>query len=168
MPRRLRQVSGKQPGNSRKTHHVLVHDAQAKVKKTVDNRGNWCKLRTKEVFMMSTAATQQIVNDRRKAVLTDLRDQANMADLSDDPAFQRLLNACQGLFEMSDDELAEIFMVSRPTINRWSNGKNLPHRRVRKAVFNWISNTALKRVRMIEKYELANRREAEKFNVVGA
>jgi len=119
-------------------------------------------------MMSTTAATKQIVNDGRKAALTDLRDQANIADLSDDGTFQRLLNACQGLFEMSDDEVAEIFMVSRPTINRWSNGKNLPHRRVRKAVFNWISNTALKRVRMIEKYEAANRREAEKFSVVGA
>jgi transcriptional regulator with XRE-family HTH domain len=114
-----------------------------------------------EVFMMSMAI-QQTIYEARKAALTQLRDKSNLADLADDAIFQELLNRCQGVFEMSDREVADVLMVSRPTINRWSNGKNLPHRRVRKSVFSWISDTASKRLRILEKYEGANARQGLK------
>lgn len=111
--------------------------------------------------MMSTAI-QQTVYDARRNALAQLRDKANLADLSDDSIFQELLNVCQGVFEMSDREVADVLMVSRPTINRWSNGKNLPHRRVRKSVFSWIADTASKRLRILERYETASARQGLK------
>ena len=102
--------------------------------------------------MMSTAAMKfETINEARRGALTELRDQANLADLADDAKFQDLLNESQRVLELSDSEVADILMVSRPTINRWSNGKNLPHRRVRKAVFTWIADTASKRLRIVEK-----------------
>ena len=103
---------------------------------------------------MSTANPQTIYEARR-AALTQLRDKSNVADLADDAVFEELLNTCQRVFEMSDREVADVLMVSRPTINRWSNGKNLPHRRVRKSVFTWIGDTATKRLRILEKHEHA-------------
>ncbi len=111
--------------------------------------------------MMSTAVLQTVYEARR-AALAQLRDRSNLADVSDDTTFQELLNICQGVFEMSDREVADVLMVSRPTINRWSNGKNLPHRRVRKSVFTWIADTASKRLRILERYETANVRQGLK------
>jgi transcriptional regulator with XRE-family HTH domain len=108
--------------------------------------------------MMSTAVQQTIYAARRTA-LTQLRDKANLADVSDDAAFQELIGLSQVVFEMSDREVADVLMVSRPTVNRWSNGKNLPHRRVRKSVFTWIADASLKRLRILEKYESMNLRQ---------
>ncbi len=102
--------------------------------------------------MMSTVAMRlETVNEARRSILAELRDQANLADLADDAKFQDLLSESQRVLELSDREVADILMVSRPTINRWSNGKNLPHRRVRKAVFTWIADTASRRLRIVEK-----------------
>src|SRR5215813_190478 len=112
-------------------------------------------LRTKEVFTMSTAVSFKMIDEARSAALSELRDEANLADLADDSKFPELLNKSQTVFEMSDDEVADIFMVSRPTINRWSNGKSLPHRRVRKAMFTWIADTASKRLRIVKKRRAA-------------
>lgn len=118
--------------------------------------------------MMSTAIQPTTVTETRRAALTQLRDKSNLADLSDDSTFQELLNVCQGIFEMSDREVADILMVSRPTINRWSNGKNLPHRRVRKSVFSWIADTASKRLRILERYESGNGRQGLKSQTLAS
>ena len=100
---------------------------------------------------MSTAVKVKTIDETRRAALAELRDEANLADLADDAKFQEVLVKSQTIFELSDRELADILMVSRPTINRWSNGKNLPHRRARKAVFSWIAFDASKRLRILEK-----------------
>lgn len=34
----------------------------------------------------------------------------------------------------SVDEIADLLLVSRPTISRWVSGKNLPHARLRKSI----------------------------------
>ena len=104
---------------------------------------------------MSTGVSPKTIDEARRAALSELRDQANLADVSDDAKFQELLNKSQTVFELSDGEVADILMVSRPTINRWSNGKNLPHRRVRKSVFTWIADTASKRLRLVAKRQAA-------------
>lgn len=93
------------------------------------------------------------LSQERKAALTQLRDRSKVADISDDATFQELVNRSRGVLELSDRQFADILMVSRPTINRWSNGKNLPHRSVRKAVFTWICKTAADRLSIVEKYE---------------
>jgi len=108
---------------------------------------------------MSTVL-RQTESDSRKAALARLQDESRSADVSDDKSFQELLNACQAILEMSDREIADVLMVSRPTVNRWSNGKNLPHRAVRKSMFNWISETASKKLRILEKYEYTNLQRA--------
>lgn len=114
---------------------------------------------------MSTANPQTIYEARR-AALAQLRDKSNVADLADDSVFADLLNACQRIFEMSDREVADVLMVSRPTINRWSNGKNLPHRRVRKSVFTWIGDTATRRLRILDKHENASGQQSLRFQAL--
>ena len=52
--------------------------------------------------------------------------------------FQYLVKDC--LLRLSADEIADILKVSRSTVIRWSEGKNLPSYGVRKSLFRWIRN----------------------------
>ena len=103
--------------------------------------------------MMNTRSHSETENEQRKLRLARLRDRSKNADIHDDALFRELVNMTQGVLELNERQFADILMVSRPTINRWSNGKNLPHRTVRKAVFTWISKTAADRLAIVEKYE---------------
>ncbi len=71
-------------------------------------------------------------------------------DLKIDDDFRRLVVEARGLFEMSDGELADALSVSRPTVNRWINGKNLPYNALRKAIFGWIDRQLTKKIKLVE------------------
>ena len=62
----------------------------------------------------------------------------NEQHLRVDPEFQRILREAQALLEMSDQEIADALSVSRSTVNRWVNGKNLPYNAMRKPILTWI------------------------------
>jgi hypothetical protein len=70
-------------------------------------------------------------------------------DLKVDSDFQRLIIEGQGFLEISDRELGDALSVSRPTVNRWINGKNLPYNALRKAVFGWIDRQLSKKIRLV-------------------
>ena|SRR5437867_4955208 len=89
----------------------------------------------------------------RTGILTDLRERALRANVSDDQGFRDLLKSCQRVLEILDQDLADAFLVSRPTVNRWINGKNLPHRAMRKPIFDWIADQAGRRIRALQEYE---------------
>jgi transcriptional regulator with XRE-family HTH domain len=71
-------------------------------------------------------------------------------DLKQDDEFQKLISGAQHVLEMTDGELADALSVSRPTINRWVNGRNLPYNGLRKAVFTWIDRQLTKKIRTRE------------------
>lgn len=93
----------------------------------------------------------QTEHEYRVAALARLRDECKTADVMDDGQFRHLINACQAVLEMSDQEIGGKLMVSRPTVNRWVNGKNLPHRAMRKPIFASIANMASQRLRIAER-----------------
>jgi len=72
------------------------------------------------------------------------------ADLRDDYEFRILLSDAQELLEMSDQEFADALRVSRPTVNRWIRGKNLPHTALRGPVCTWIDRQASERLKRLE------------------
>lgn len=41
--------------------------------------------------------------------------------------------------EMNEQELADLLDTTRTTINRWKNGRNVPTRSVRRAIFSAIA-----------------------------
>jgi hypothetical protein len=51
---------------------------------------------------------------------------------------------------MSDQVIGDALSVSRPTINRWVNGKNLPYNAMRKPVLGWIDGELSKKIRLLE------------------
>ena len=79
-----------------------------------------------------------------------LRVQARSASITDDKGFVEILGMFQSLLEMSDQQIADSIKVSRPTVNRWIRGKNLPHRGMRKPLFDWIVTQTTKRMRFLE------------------
>jgi len=69
-------------------------------------------------------------------------------DIKVDDDFRSLIVESLTALEMSDRELGDALSVSRPTINRWSNGKNLPYNGLRQAVFGWIDRQVSKKIRI--------------------
>lgn len=86
----------------------------------------------------------------RKESLAMLKSVASSTDVSDDLGFQEVLRMCQTVLEMSDQQIADALLVSRPTVNRWIRGKNLPHRAMRKPIFGWICAQSSQRLRVLE------------------
>jgi len=64
------------------------------------------------------------------------------ADLSDDAAFQALLNQGFVLLRLMDKDIAREFRMSRPTVTRWRNGTNAPHPAMRKPIYSWLAQRA--------------------------
>jgi DNA-binding transcriptional regulator YiaG len=86
----------------------------------------------------------------RPQAFRDFLDQAQRADVKEDEVFQRTLCRAQELLELSDQEMADALLVSRPTVNRWIRGKNLPHGALRKPILVWIVTQISKRLRRVE------------------
>lgn len=60
----------------------------------------------------------------------------------DDLYFIRTLNSIQEYIGISNEELSNYMQISLPTLERWKNGKNLPHRAVRKHILQYLDRKA--------------------------
>lgn len=79
--------------------------------------------------------------------LERLVDELTDAPLNDDDAFQGSIIAAQDILVLDDERCAELFDVSRPSVNRWRNGVTAPRRVVRRHVYSVLlaqSESALK------------------------
>ena len=91
-----------------------------------------------------------LVTRERADLLKGFQSEVVAADLRADAEFQRILRQAQILLEMSDQEIADAFSVSRPTVNRWINGKNLPYYAMRRPIQSWIGERLTSKVRRLE------------------
>ena len=73
----------------------------------------------------------------REESLRELQTTIGSADIRNDAAFQAIFREAKVLLELSDEEISEVLLVSRPTVNRWANGRS-PHPGMRKRIFGWI------------------------------
>ncbi len=94
---------------------------------------------------MSATATLDRVD-----VLRAFKEELRGIDLKSDADFQELVRRAQQLLEMSDQEIGNALGVSRPTVNRWINGKNLPYNAMRRPVLGWIQNQVTARIKKLE------------------
>jgi hypothetical protein len=82
----------------------------------------------------------------REASLGDLlKRSASEADVRSDKLFHEVFREAKRLLELSEDEISEVLLVTRPTVNRWVNGRNLPHPAMRRSIFDWIHKEARRR-----------------------
>jgi RES domain-containing protein len=93
---------------------------------------------------MTTTTTMTRVD-----VLRALQAEVRKVDLKVDAEFQRILRTAQQVLEISDREIGDALSVSRPSVNRWMNGTNLPYNAMRKVVFSWIDAQLAAKLRTI-------------------
>jgi transcriptional regulator with XRE-family HTH domain len=86
----------------------------------------------------------------RSDVLRKFQAEAIAIDLRSDADFQRIFQQAQVLLEMSDQQIADDIGVSRPSINRYANGKNLPYYAMRRNILHWIENELEKKIRKLD------------------
>jgi transcriptional regulator with XRE-family HTH domain len=58
----------------------------------------------------------------------------NIDPIDTDENFTKMFKTGVGLLTISRDDIADIFLVSRPTIARWMRGQNLPHPALRRSI----------------------------------
>ena len=85
------------------------------------------------------------------------KEELKRVDLKVDSDFQKALQSAQRLLEMSDREIGDALSVSRPSVNRWMNGANLPYNAMRKVVFDWIEKSLTSKMRTIAEIERSQR-----------
>jgi len=85
------------------------------------------------------------------SALLDFRATARATDVRVDVNFQNILRNGQKFLGMSEQQLGDALSVSRPTINRWINGKNLPYMAMRKPVIAWIDEEITGKIKILEK-----------------
>lgn len=70
--------------------------------------------------------------------LNELLDRARQIDVRNEADFREILRDARSVLEMSESEIADALSISRPTFNRWINGRNLPHIAMRAPAVAWI------------------------------
>jgi DNA-binding XRE family transcriptional regulator len=80
----------------------------------------------------------------------DFHMRLELQDLENNQIFQAVMQETQVLLEMSDSEIANALSISRPTLNRWINGRTSPHLAVKKAAVAWIGEQVAIRVRLLQ------------------
>src|SRR5271168_2355573 len=86
----------------------------------------------------------------RTSELQDLQERVRSADVNDDAVFHELFRDCQEILELSDQAAADALMVTRPTVNRWARGQNLPHRALRSHLRSWMEDQLSRKIRVRE------------------
>lgn len=92
----------------------------------------------------------QTNSTERLGLLRAFQEEVAKINLLDDDEFQRIIREAQTILEMTEREIADQLSVSRPTVNRWKNGKNLPYNAMRKYVSNWIDQQLGSKIRLLE------------------
>lgn len=62
----------------------------------------------------------------------------------EDDTFAWIVENGARLLKLSDEQIANEFSCSRPTVGRWRNGVSAPHPALRPAIYAWL----LKRARL--------------------
>jgi ribosome-binding protein aMBF1 (putative translation factor) len=96
-----------------------------------------------EIFGTSMANSergQRIPTEQHlQAALKKAENAVKMEEIEGD-LFQEILRDGKTFLEMTEEEIADELLVSHPRVNRWFHGKDLPRRRVRKSIVNWVLN----------------------------
>lgn len=66
------------------------------------------------------------------------RNKLKVVDAKDSTDFYMLFSEGMTLLSLLDEDVSREFGVSRPTINRWRNGRNAPHPMMRTPVYDWL------------------------------
>jgi len=110
------------------------HDSRGK--KQIKRGGD----ETSETSMANSERGQRIpLEQDLHTALKKAENAVKMEEIEGD-LFQEILRDGKKFLKMSEEEIADELRVSHPRVNRWLHGKDLPRRRVRKSIVNWVVN----------------------------
>jgi len=93
-----------------------------------------------DTSMANSERGQRIpIEQHLQAALKKAENAVKMEEIEGD-LFQEILRDGKTFLEMTEEEIADELLVSHPRVNRWLHGKDLPRRRVRKSIVNWVVN----------------------------
>jgi DNA-binding transcriptional regulator YiaG len=115
-------------------------------KKSLTKQDDTNTIAIEDVITMNAA-----VAATREQDLRDVREHLSGCNVKQDLAFFEALAHALRTLELSDQDVADGLLVSRPTVNRWKNNKNLPHPALRKPVLGWLMEQTNKRLRLRER-----------------
>lgn len=78
------------------------------------------------------------------ATLQQFKEFLRRIDPNDDGQFQEAVKTGTALLGITDGDLADHFDMSRPSVNRWKNGRNAPHPAFRKSVYSFFTKRVAK------------------------
>lgn len=100
---------------------------------------------------MATAYAERI--DERVDVLETLADDLRaFPESASRVEFTHQFKVAQLILELTDEELAQLFQISRPTVGRWRNGDAAPHPIGWKPVFHSLAKVAKDKLKAIRRY----------------
>ena len=85
----------------------------------------------------------------RIAQLKQFAERTRARNIEDDEQFCTFVVESLEVLEMVDREFADSLSVSRPCVNRWSNGRNLPRTATRKATLALVMQKVDRRIRAL-------------------
>lgn len=74
----------------------------------------------------------------RTEELRGLLTRATALNVRDDTEFQGVMRDAPGILEMTEAQIADALSISRPTFNRWINGRSAPHVAMRTPAVQWL------------------------------
>lgn len=86
---------------------------------------------------------------RRLSELQRVRDELRSGDRVSDAEFSSRFGEAVTLLEQPRDAIADLLLVSRPTVSRWIRGMNLPHPGMRRSIFQALDAELEERVRAL-------------------
>lgn len=84
--------------------------------------------------------------------LNELLDRARRIDIHTDSDFQEIMRDARSVLEMSESQIADALSISRPTFNRWINGRSLPHVAMRTPAIAWLTDQLSGRIKLRTAY----------------
>src|SRR5437764_4324797 len=74
---------------------------------------------------------------------------ARRVNHADEAQFREFVRNARLVLEMAESDIADALSVSRPTYNRWINGRNMPHPLMRQSIVDRITKLVQARVRVV-------------------
>lgn len=82
--------------------------------------------------------------------LQTFADLARRIEIEHDADFRAFVHKARLVLEMTESDIADALSVSRPTYNRWVNGRNTPHPLMRQSCVNRILKLVQRKINVIE------------------
>jgi hypothetical protein len=84
-------------------------------------------------------AAQRMVTDSQIKTLENFKVALRAISRRDNEGFRWAISHGVDLLNLTHQDIAEAFSISRPSVTRWINGQNSPHPAIRPMIYEWLA-----------------------------